>query len=165
MKPISMPRRCALKAGPAQSRGSGIAIQRKGTENICGGDNGIPIEHESGGRVNGWRCVMRVCMLYDDMLCGGFLFVVGSKGDKLWTARKPGPFRCSLCSTYDTTETPQGERPRDQSSFPAPSPVAQTVSRQRDYLLFLRQSSDGPRSQQWLSRSSSAKGVKRDVVF
>jgi len=38
--------------------------------------------------------------------------------------------------TRGRTEIPHGKRLRDQSSFPAPSLVAQTVSRKRDYCYF-----------------------------
>src|SRR5882757_10358083 len=52
---------------------------------------------------------------------------------------------------------------RDQSSFPAPSPAVQPASPPPVERLcsFLRQPFDSPRSQQWLSRLSFVRGVKR----
>lgn len=61
--------------------------------------------------VNGWRCVLCVCMLYDDMLCGGSSFCrVEPKGNRSGLRVNPRSISLFSLMTRDKTEFPQGKR-------------------------------------------------------
>jgi len=101
MQPRSMPSRCAnnlMKAGLTQNGARELPYSGKAMKTFVEEDMEFRLENiRVMDDVNGWRCVLCVCMLYDDMLCGGFSFVVWSqRAIGLDCALTPGPFQYLL---------------------------------------------------------------------